>query len=840
MCVLVKKHLLSLLTVALAASVLFGADKKAAEIPADLPEQYRNWLEEVALLITDEELAAFLELEKDYQRDAFIEKFWRSRDPYPNTARNELRERWEGRVEEARMRFESLTDERSKTLLLNGPPTALVEPRCRGVLVPMEIWFYERSERVRETFAIIFYQYFGAGPFRIWRPLDGIDVLVQQASVVADPRQPLAAIDSCIDRDAILGALRLIHNRGEFDYELLLSKVLNAQQEDAGGEWLSGLATYSTEVPPGAAQFDAALAIQYPGRHQQRTLVQGVITVPRDKVEVTRLGKSATYDFALTGEILRGAALFENFRYQFQIPADEVAGGDIPLVFERALRPGAYRLLLRLQATGTEAFYRIERDLEVPVMEGEPEPVPASPEMAKLLEEANRAILSGDTTIQIVPPQGELLTGPVRFDTLVTGAGIARVAFILDGTAVLRKTEPPFSVELDMGELPRVHELVVEAYDAGGKVIARDEALLNAGAHRFAVQLLEPRSGSQHASSVRAVAKVTVPEGRRVERLELYFNETRVATLYQQPWEHPIVLPQPGQAGYVRAVAYQPDGNATEDVAFVNAPGVTGRVDIEFVELYVSVADRERRPIPGLTVDDFQIVEDGVQQEPTRFDVVSNLPIHALLMLDTSASMEPNLEMAQRAALAFVEAAIAPRDRAAILTFNDHPQLAVRFTDDHELLAAGLAGLYAERGTALWDSLITSLYYFNGITGQRAMILLTDGKDEGSRFSFDDAREYARRSGVAVYAIGLGFERGDREARRLLTRLTGETGGRFVAVDSPAQLPAIYRSIEDELRSRYYIGYQSTNTGGGDEFRRVEVSVDVADAQASTIRGYYP
>lgn len=836
-----RRRLPLLIAVALAASVLAGADKKSTEIPDDLPAKYHAWLEEVTLILTDEELQAFLELEENYQRDAFIEDFWRSRDPYPGTARNEFRERWEVRVAEARQRFESLEEDRSKVLLLNGPPTALVVPRCRGALNPMEIWFYERSERVRETFAVIFYQHFGTGPYRIWRPFDGIDDLVQQASVVADPRRPIEAIRSCVDSDAIFGALRLIQNRGQFEYDLLVSKLLSAEQKDASAEWLSGFSTYSTELPPDATQFDATLEVQYPGRHQQRTMVQGVISVPRDEAEVTRLGDSTTYDFALTGEILREGGLFENFRYQFQIPADTVEGEEIPLVFERALRPGKYLLLLRLHAAVNDSFYRIERQLEVPAMEGEPAPVPPSPEMAKLLEEANRAILSGDTTIQIVPPQGELLTGPVRFDTLVTGEGIARVAFILDGTSVLRKTQPPFSVELDMGELPRVHELVVEAYDANGEVIARDEALLNAGAHRFAVQLLEPRSGSEHASSLRAVAKVTVPEGRRVERLEFYFNETRVATLYQPPWEQPIVLPEAGQAGYVRAVAHQPDGATTEDVAFVNAPGVTGRVDVEFVELYVTVTDEARRPISGLTREDFQVVEDGVPQQPTRFDVVSNLPIHALLMIDTSASMEATLEMAQRAALTFIEEAITPRDRGAILTFNDHPQLAVRFTDDHQLLAGGLAGLYANRGTRLWDSLITSLYYFNGITGQRAMVLLTDGKDEGSQFSFDDALEYARRSGVAVYAIGLGFEqRGQREARKRLERVTRETGGRFIAVEAPAQLPAIYRGIQEELRSRYYIGYQSSNTGGGDEFRRVEVSVDVPDAEVSTIRGYYP
>ena len=89
----------------------------------------------------------------------------------------------------------------------------------------------------------------------------------------------------------------------------------------------------------------------------------------------------------------------------------------------------------------------------------------------------------------------------------------------------------------------------------------------------------------------------------------------------------------------------------------------------------------------------------------------------------------------------------------------------MKFTNDVTPLAGGLAGLKAERGTALYDSLIFSLFYFNGVKGQRAVLLLSDGKDEGSRFSYEDALDYARRAGVAIYAIGLGEELRQEEAR---------------------------------------------------------------------------
>jgi VWFA-related protein len=171
-----------------------------------------------------------------------------------------------------------------------------------------------------------------------------------------------------------------------------------------------------------------------------------------------------------------------------------------------------------------------------------------------------------------------------------------------------------------------------------------------------------------------------------------------------------------------------------------------------------------------------------------------------------------------------------------VVTFNDHPNLTVKFTNDLPALASGLAGLKAERGTALYDSIIFTLYYFTGVKGQRAMLLLTDGKDEGSRFTFEDAMEYARRAGVTIYAIGLG----DDADKRKLEKLSGETGGRAFFLKSVDELAGIYATVENELRSQYLIAYQSSNTSGGNTFRSVDLKVSKPGMEVKTIRGYYP
>jgi VWFA-related protein len=289
---------------------------------------------------------------------------------------------------------------------------------------------------------------------------------------------------------------------------------------------------------------------------------------------------------------------------------------------------------------------------------------------------------------------------------------------------------------------------------------------------------------------------------------------------------------------YVRAAAYLPDGDATEDLVYVNAPPYLEELDVQFVQLFTAATDERGRPVEGLARDEFHVVEDGVPQTIHRFELVRDLPIHAGILIDNSGSMRGSLDEVRRAALSFFRQAITPRDRAAVITFNKFPHLAVKLTNNLQTLGGGLAGLTAEGETALYDSVIFSLYYLAGIRGQRALLVLSDGKDESSRFSFEQALEYARRAGVTIYTIGLNLPSGD--ARRKLAQLADETGGRSYFLGDTGDLGEIYRAIQEELRSQYLIAYQSTNTTGGDAFRSVELTVARPGVKVKTISGYYP
>jgi VWFA-related protein len=835
----------SFLAAPLSAKVTRAERKQQREAVQKLPEKYQQWLEEVDSLITDAELTAFLALEKDYQRDAFIQRFWDERDEYKSTARNEFHDRFQANAAWARETFASLTDERAKVVLLNGTPALRIESRCSAILWPLEIWYYAGSQRSRGEFFLVFYRQWGAGAFRIWSPQEGIDVLFADSAASTGEKSLPAVARGCLDGDKIAGAISWVAQQG-LDFEYLTNRLLTNPKPQAQ-EWVESFNSYSTDVPTGAPPLPAQLEVAYPGRYQNRTVLQGLVTVPTKTAGQVKLGEQSAFNLLVNGEVLQNGQLFDSFRYKFDFPVEGPGGvgkaeKTLPMAFQRYLRPGDYKLIVRVEDVNSGKVFRDERTISIPALDNLaplPPPNDVDAASARLLAEVNAALARGETTVKILPPTGELQRGMLRFDTLTTGADIAGVTFSLDGKPILTKKKPPYSVELDLGPLPRAHKLAVTAFDVAGGRLAEDSLPLNAGGQRFRVRLIEPQRGNKYSGSLLAKAEVDVPDGETLERVEFFLNETKVATAYQSPYAQPIVLPKGGEIAYVRAVAHLTDGNTTEQVVFVNAPENLEELEVSFVELYTSVFDRQGHPVAGLEAKNFSVAEDGVKQDVVRFDRVDNLPIHAAVALDVSASMTKSLDKARQAALQFLQETLKPKDRAAIVTFNDHPNLAVKFTNDVQALAGGLTGLKAERATALFDSIVFCLYYFNGVKGQRAVLLLSDGKDEGSRFTFNDALDYARRAGVTIYAIGLG---GDAD-KRTLSKLSEETGGRPFFIDSVDQLPGIYKAIEEELRSQYLLGYQSTNTSGTGAnagFRAVEVKVDRPGLEAKTIRGYYP
>ncbi len=798
---------------------------------AHLTAEQREWLEDVELIITKEERSAFLELGKDYQREAFIRRFWESRDPTPATERNEFKDRHYSRLRDARLEFKYPQDDRRKIYVFHGDPGDIMETDCGALLWPLQIWRYGYAELVGGPLVVIFTQRNGGGPYRIWRPNEGYRQLFALGGSNYQDEFYAVIAQYCTELYDVVQ--ELMSNLRRYEVENRQGPVHAERAPPASDpEWLDTFHAFSTDATASATPLNAEIAWQFRGRRGLRTVVEGALTVPVSESARTEIGGRESFNFLLTGEVLREAELFESFRYRFDLPVRADPDPSVLLVFERYLRPGSYQVVLKLEDLNGTGELRRQVGLEVP-WTGDPGPAEEA-----LDATGPEPAADAPASIELIAQEVDLKSGLHRFLAKVSGARVSKVRFLLDDRPILTKTRPPYSVELDLGRLPVTRRVRVLALDAAGAELATDEVLLNAGEHTFVVRLVEPRQGERYRGQVRARAEVQAPAGRRVDRVEFYLGEARVATLFQPPYVQPIELADDSLT-FVRAVAFLEDDNSSEDLVVFNSSQYLEDISVKVVELFATVIDERGRPIEDLTGEAFTVVDDGEEQTILRFEQLDDLPIYAGLLLDTSASMAASLEEVRRVALGFLEQTMTPRDRACVITFSDTPRLAAEFTNEVPRLAGGLAGLTAERSTALYDSVMFGLYYFRGIKGQRALIVLSDGQDRKSEATFEQVLDFARSSGVTIYTIGFKLGKGGRVSRSRLSSLAVETGGQGFFVESTSELEGIYAAIQRDLRSRYLLVYQPAIAAGGG-FRKVEVRVAVPGAEVRTMNGYIP
>jgi len=188
---------------------------------------------------------------------------------------------------------------------------------------------------------------------------------------------------------------------------------------------------------------------------------------------------------------------------------------------------------------------------------------------------------------------------------------------------------------------------------------------------------------------------------------------------------------------------------------------------------------------------------------------------------------------------AFFQNVLQKGDKAFLVAFDSQPHMIQKWSSELSALNSGLAKLRPEESTALYDAVVYSLYNFLGVKGQKALVLLTDGKDTASKFTFEQALEYAQRAAVPIYTVGIGIRGVDMEVRNKINRFANETGGTSYYIDDVKDLSRIYSDIQNELRSQYVLGfYPSPDVKAGGKWR--EVTVQTAEGRVKTIRGYYP
>jgi Ca-activated chloride channel family protein len=242
------------------------------------------------------------------------------------------------------------------------------------------------------------------------------------------------------------------------------------------------------------------------------------------------------------------------------------------------------------------------------------------------------------------------------------------------------------------------------------------------------------------------------------------------------------------------------------------------RSGTQLVPIYVTVTDDDRRLVPGLIEEDFEIYDEGERQELAFFDNQVQ-PITVVVMLDTSASMTPSIRFLEAAAEQFL-IRLLPEDQGRVGAFNDKIEFSPEFTSDRDALTAALRELDFGNPTRLYDAIDASLDTLVGIEGRRVILVFTDGDDTGSDASQGDVLERARKDEVMIYAIGLesNYFNGVRQVRsrpdRGLRRLADETGGGYFELDDTDQLGPTFTRVAQELHSQYVLGFAPTKVDG--------------------------
>jgi VWFA-related protein len=299
----------------------------------------------------------------------------------------------------------------------------------------------------------------------------------------------------------------------------------------------------------------------------------------------------------------------------------------------------------------------------------------------------------------------------------------------------------------------------------------------------------------------------------------------------------------------------------------------TIRVNVELVNIFFTVkAKKGGQLIPNLQKENFTVFEDGKQQTIQHFSRETDLPLTLGLLIDISASQERLIETERAAASSFFSSVIRKKDEAFLISFGKSTDLLQDYTNSPNQLTAAMRDLRgdgqapmvgrgpipnvntgpvptigAPKGTLLYDAVyLASNDKLKSEVGRKALVLITDGEDQGSTYTIKEAIEQAQRADAIIYSIfyvdrefygGRAMFGGGGESQ--LKKMSEETGGKVFTVSSKHPLSEVFSQIQEELRNQYSVAYSSTNGKRDNTFRRIEIKTDHSDYHVQARNGYY-
>jgi Ca-activated chloride channel family protein len=291
-----------------------------------------------------------------------------------------------------------------------------------------------------------------------------------------------------------------------------------------------------------------------------------------------------------------------------------------------------------------------------------------------------------------------------------------------------------------------------------------------------------------------------------------------------------------GNAGSAGAPSEVPDDTIT-----------TIRKRVDEVNVVFTVTDKREHFVKDLTENDFRVVDDNKPAQSIRsFSRQTNLPLRVGLLIDASNSVRDRFKFEQEAAIEFLNQIIRPKyDKAFVIGFDTTPEVTQDFTDSPEALSRGVRMLRAGGGTAMYDAIYFAcrdklMKEDNGVMAtRRAIILLSDGEDNQSRVSREEAVEMAQRAEVIIYAISTNTSGLKLRGDKVLEHFAEQTGGKAFFPFKIEDVANAFTEISDELRSQYAIAYKPADFTADGKYRSIQIIADNKKYHVRARKGYY-
>lgn len=412
------------------------------------------------------------------------------------------------------------------------------------------------------------------------------------------------------------------------------------------------------------------------------------------------------------------------------------------------------------------------------------------------------------------------------------GVEDARVTVSVDGQQVAKDLVSPYHVVVDFGPTAVQHKITVTARSPKGKRVQWAETI-NRGMLPLGVKVkaIDVAAGLFEA-------EVTSPKDDPIAAVQLWDSGHTIATVTEAPYRF-TVPPALLASGFVQVTAKTQSGEEAADFWSASGNVHVAELQVRTVPIFVSVVDRDGNTHDDVDRSQFRIMDGDAEAKIIEFGKAFDQPISIALLLDASASMLYSMKHATKAAAEFVRHALKEGDRCSITAVQEVPRRTVPLTGDHDAVAKAVEAITPKGQTALYDSVASAIRELREEKNRRAIVVLSDGSDTASNWSYSEVEQLAREAGIPIYFIA--YESAGASSLRDIDRLrflAAQTGG-FVATATQQNLMAKYEAIERDLRAQFAITYQVSDLGKSNEWRPVRVTVNSSQLTARTIKGYF-